>query len=89
MPGINRKSEVLLQMSGYPSSQASGLRQSRFRTMGLLNLITSGLPVTQGKSRDSPGLLCNLAFGVWSLRLPQFDRISLRVMQASKPAVGI
>src|SRR5580700_385245 len=43
----------------------------------------------QEKSRNSPELLCNLAFGVWNLRLPQFDRISLRVMHAGKPAVGI
>jgi hypothetical protein len=34
--------------------------------------ITSGYPVTQEKSRNNPGLLCNLAFGVWNLWLPQF-----------------
>jgi hypothetical protein len=34
-------------------------------------------------------LLCNLAFRVSNLRLPQFDRIPLRVMQAGEPAVGI
>jgi hypothetical protein len=51
--------------------------------------ITPGCPVTQEKSRNNPELLCNLAFGVWNLRLPQFDRISLRVMHAGKPAVGI
>jgi hypothetical protein len=45
--------------------------------------------VTQKKSRNTPKLLCNLAFGAWTLWLPQFDRISLRVMQASEPAVGI
>src|SRR5580700_4095773 len=43
----------------------------------------------QEKSRNSPELLCNLAFGVWNLWLPQFDRISLRVMHAGKPTVGI
>src|SRR6266487_1247985 len=41
------------------------------------------------ENRNSPELLCNLAFGVWNLRLPQFDRISLRVMHAGKPAGGI
>ena len=46
-------------------------------------------PVTQEKLRNSPELFGNLAFGVWNLRLPQFDRISLRVVQASEPAVGI
>ncbi len=34
-------------------------------------------------------LFRDLAFSVWNLRLPQFDRIPLRVMQASEPAVGI
>jgi len=38
---------------------------------------------------ESPESLCNLAFSVWNLRLPQFDRISLRVTQACEPAVGI
>jgi len=38
------------------------------------------LPVTQEKLRNSPELLCNLAFSVWNLRLPQFDRILLGVM---------
>src|ERR1700730_15437893 len=51
--------------------------------------VTFASAATQEKSRNSPELLCNLAFGVWNLRLPQFDRISLRVMQAGKPAVGI
>jgi hypothetical protein len=51
--------------------------------------LLSHLPVTQEKSRNSPELLCDLAFGVWNLRLPQFDRISLRVMHAGEPAVGI
>jgi hypothetical protein len=45
--------------------------------------------VTQEKFRNSPELLCNLAFGVCNLRLPQFDGIPLRVMQAGEPAVGI
>jgi len=50
----------------------------------------SGLPVrTQEEFRNSPELFRNLAFSVWNLRLPQFDRIPLRVMQASEPAVGI
>jgi len=48
---------------------------------------TYGLPVTQ--FRNSPELFRDLAFSVWTRRLPQFDRISLRVMQVSKPAVGI
>src|SRR4029077_7612747 len=39
--------------------------------------------------RRNPELLCNLAFGVWNLRLPQFDRVPLGVMQATEPAVGI
>jgi len=51
--------------------------------------ITSSLYATQKKSRNTPKLLCSLAFGVWTFWLPQFDRISLRVMQASEPAVGI
>jgi hypothetical protein len=38
---------ALLEMSGNAATQASGLRLSRFRTMGLLNLITSGLLVTR------------------------------------------
>jgi hypothetical protein len=36
---------VEFHLSGYATTQASGLRQSRFRTMGLLTLIASGLPV--------------------------------------------
>ena len=43
---------------------------------------------TQEQSRNSEPL-CNLAFGVWNLRLPQFNRISLRVMHAGEPAVRI
>ena|SRR6266550_4686402 len=43
----------------------------------------------QEEFRNSPELFRNLAFSVWNLRLPQFDRIPLRVMQASEPAVGI
>src|SRR5437879_348155 len=54
-----------------------------------LTRVMEELPITQEKSRNSPELLCNLAFGIWTLWLPQFDRISLRVMQASEPAVGI
>jgi hypothetical protein len=57
--------------------------------VGMGPSLASEWPVTQEKSRNNPGLLCNLAFGVWNLRLPQFDRISLRVMHAGKPAVGI
>src|SRR6266436_3758555 len=48
-----------------------------------------GLPVTQEKSRNSPRLFSKLAWSGWLCRLPQFDRISLRVMHAGKPAVGI
>src|ERR1700693_5344931 len=51
--------------------------------------MTSGWPATQEKSRDRPELHYNSAFSVLSLGLPQFDRISLRVMQAAEPAVGI
>jgi hypothetical protein len=43
----------------------------------------------QEEFRNSPELFRDLAFSVWNLRLPQFDRIPLRVMQASEPAVGI
>src|SRR5260370_29263557 len=53
------------------------------------NSVTFASAPTQEKSRNSPELLCNLPFGVWNLRLPQFDRISLRVMQAAEPPVGI
>ncbi len=45
--------------------------------------------VTQEEFRNSPELFRDLAFSVWNLRLPQFDRIPLRVMQAGEPAVGI
>ena len=45
--------------------------------------------MTRERSRDSPELSSDLASGLLSFRLPQFDRISLRVMQAGKPAVGI
>ena len=51
--------------------------------------ITAGLSLTQEKSRSSPGLFSKLAWSGWLCRLPQFDRISLRVMHAGKPAVGI
>ncbi len=51
--------------------------------------ITSDLSVTQEKSRNSPELFSKLAWSGWLCRLPQFDRISLRVMQAGEPAVGI
>jgi len=53
------------------------------------NSVTFASAATQEKSRNSPELLCDLAFGVWNLRLPQFDRISLRVMQAGEPAVKL
>ena len=53
------------------------------------NSVTQASAATQEKLRNSPELLCNLAFGVCDLRLPQFDRISLGVMQAGEPAVGI
>jgi hypothetical protein len=39
-------------VSGYAIMQASGLRQSRFRTMSLLTLITSGLPVIRPQSTE-------------------------------------
>src|SRR5258708_30685629 len=42
------------KMSGKPTTQASGLRQSRFRTMGLLTLITSGLLVIRPLPREHP-----------------------------------
>jgi hypothetical protein len=51
--------------------------------------IAPELSETQGKFRNSPDRLCNLAFSIWNLRLPQFDRIPLRVMQVGEPAVGI
>ena len=48
--------------------QASGLRQSRFRTMGLLLPITSGLPLNREQSLDarssSGGLLVLTVFGI-------------------------
>ena len=53
------------------------------------NSVTFASAATLENSRNSPEPLCNLAFSVWNLGLPQFDRISLRVMQAGKPAVGI
>ena len=51
--------------------------------------ITSGLLVTQEKSRNSPGLFSKLVWSAGLCGLPQFDRISLRVMHAGKPAGGI
>ena len=51
--------------------------------------ITFEFPVTQEKSRNSPGLFSKLPRGGWLCRLPQLDRISLRVVQADEPAVGI
>ena len=53
------------------------------------NSVTSASAATPEKFRNSPELLCNLAVSVWNLRLLQFDRISLRIMQAGEPAVGI
>src|SRR6267143_171052 len=49
----------------------------------------SNFRLAQEEFRNSPELFRDLAFSVWTLRLPQFDRIPLRVMQASEPAVGI
>lgn len=50
-----------VQIEGNATTQAnSGLLKSRFRTTGLLTLITSGLPVTREKPRralDYPGKL--------------------------------
>jgi hypothetical protein len=37
-------------------------------------------------SRNSSASLSDLAASVWSCRLPQFDRVSLGVMQAGKPS---
>ena len=51
--------------------------------------VMEGLPVAQEKFKNSPKVFRNLALSVWNLRLPQFDRIPLRVMQAGEPAVGI
>jgi hypothetical protein len=39
--------------------------------------------------KNNPELHSNLAFGVWNLGLPQFDRIPFRVMQVGEAAVGI
>ena len=39
--------------------------------------------VAQEKSRNRPGLFSKLAWGGWLCRLPQLDRISLRVAQAA------
>ena len=51
---------------------------------------TEGLPVThQEKSRSSPERFSNLAWTVSSCRLPQFNRISFRVVQAGEAAVAI
>ena len=50
---------------------------------------TSGYPVTQEKSRNSLGLFSKLVWSAGLCGLPQFDRISLRVMHAGKPARGI
>ena len=50
--------------------------------------LLKGWPPSQERSRNSPELRSNLANG-WSRRLPQFDRISFRVVQTRKPAVGI
>jgi hypothetical protein len=52
-------------------------------------LVTSGLLVTQEKSRNRPELFSKLAWGGWLCRLPQLDRISVRVVQAGEPTVGI
>jgi hypothetical protein len=81
------ESQLLLLINALPESSQvhSGCIVGKSEVIRLL----SHLPVTQEKSRNNPGLLCNLAFGVWNLRLPQFDRISLRVMHAGEPTVGI
>ena len=72
------------------SAHASRLGRSlASRRQAGSNSVTFAFAATQEKSRNSPELLCNLAFGVWNLRLPQFDRISLRVMQAGEPTVGM
>ena len=42
---------MVRHLSGKPTTQASGLRQSRFRKMGLLTLITSRLPVSRPEHR--------------------------------------
>jgi hypothetical protein len=52
-------------------------------------LVVSGYNITQEKSRNSPELFSKLPRGGWLCRLPQSDRISLRVVQAGEPAVGI
>jgi hypothetical protein len=44
---------TLLEMSGKATTQARGLRQSRFRTLGLLTLITSGFLMTSQQSREA------------------------------------
>ena len=46
-------------------------------------------PVTQEKSKNSPRLFSKLVWSAGLCGLPQFDRISLRVMHAGKPAGGI
>ena len=71
-----------------PSAGRSNLWLSVGR-QPFLYKIREGLPVTQEKSRNSPELPSQLAWSVWSRSLPQFDRISLRVMHAGKPAGGI
>jgi hypothetical protein len=51
-PGQTAPAHLQSVVSGYATTQASGLRLSRFRTMGLLTLITSGLLVTQEQSSE-------------------------------------
>src|SRR6267142_3516585 len=72
------KSEASLASRCLPDGRPSGGKS-----------VASGYPVTQEKSRNRPELFSKLAWSGWLCRLPQFDRISLRVMQAGEPAVGI
>ena len=51
--------------------------------------IIPGLLVSREKSRNCPELFSKLVWSVGLCGLPQFDRISLRVMDAGKPSVGI
>jgi hypothetical protein len=67
----SRQFEVLLHISEYATTQANGLRKSRFRTMGLLTLGTSRHPSKileqLSKMRTSSPLVCALAIARHSI----------------------
>jgi hypothetical protein len=60
----------------------------RFPSADFLDTLCLGLDLLRvcSSSRNSSASLSDLAASVWSCRLPQFDRVSLGVMQAGKPS---